>query len=337
MLNKKIIFIFDSGKKVGAGHFGRCFSLSEALGIKYKKSNFYFLSCNNSFKKEIIKNNSNFFLLKSYSSPYLINFIKKINPAIIIIDSYQIPFNSEKTLFKNFKKTIIIEDNISKKRQGLIYINYNFKEKEDIVKIKKFINFKKIFFGPEYFISNNSYKKEIKINEESKIKNVLIYFGASKNSFLLKKLLDILKKEFFKNFSFVIIIGKYDFYNYSLKYRDKNFNFVKTLNNKSFLNIASKCQISIGSGGVSCWERIKLGLFNLVIITANNQIKSVKSLSRRRYIYSLGSLKKLNFNNLEIKLRKLFLDTKLINNARIRSKGLLIKNKVKLIKQYLKI
>jgi len=337
MLNNKIIFIFDSGKKIGAGHFGRCCSFAEQLGEKYKKSNFYFLSCDDSFKKEIIKNNSNFFLLKNYNPSYLVDCIKKINPEMIMMDSYQIPFNSEKALFKNFKKTIVFGDNISKKKQGLIYINYNFKEKEDTAKIKKFINFKKVFLGPAFFISSNIFKKKIEIKQKSKIKNVLIYFGASKNSFILKKLLDILKKEFFKDFNFITVIGKYDFYNYPLRYKNKNFVFIKTQSNKKFLNIASKCQISIGSGGVSCWERMKLGLFNMVVITAKNQIKSVKSLSSRGYVYNLGNFKKLNFNNLEIKLGKLFLNTKLINSVRNRSKSLLAKSKVKLIKQYLKI
>ena len=267
----------------------------------------------------------------------MINFIKKINPEMVIIDSYQIPFISEKVLFKNFKKTIIIDDNISKKRQGLIYINYNFKETVDKEKIKRFINFKKKFFGPEFFIFDNSFKKIIKIKKDSKVKNILIYFGSTKNSFILKKFLEILKKDFFKNFNFRIIIGKYDFYNYALKYKNKNFDFIKTQNNKKFLSVVSKCQISIGSGGVSCWERMKLGLFNVVVITASNQIKSINSLSRRGYVYNLGSLKMLNFNNLETKLKKLFLDTKLINCVRINSKNLLTQNKVKLIKQYLKI
>ncbi len=281
-IEKNIIFYFDSGNKIGSGHYGRCLRLSEYLN-KYKKNlNFFFVSKDQTFKKNLKDQKINFIHLKKNID--IMKIIEKIKPQYIIIDSYKMSYGLKNKLYKKFNNTIIIDDEIRNKQIGSIYINYNYEKLN--FKEKKILKFDKIYIGHQYFFMNLkfiNYKKKFQ-----RLKNVLIYFGSTENVDLISKVLKILKSKNFKKFKINIVIGKYDKFNYKKMFNNSNFSFYKNLNNENFLKLANSCQIAIGSGGVSCYERIFLKVVNLVIITAKNQKFSTNKLDKLKYIYKLG-------------------------------------------------
>jgi spore coat polysaccharide biosynthesis predicted glycosyltransferase SpsG len=49
-----------------------------------------------------------------------------------------------------------------------------------------------------------------------------------------------------------------------------------------------KCDIAIGAGGTTTWERLSLALPSIVITIADNQLESAKLLSKMGLIYWIG-------------------------------------------------
>ena len=103
------------------------------------------------------------------------------------------------------------------------------------------------------------------------------------------------------------------------------------------MKLASNCQIAIGSGGVSCWERIYLGLVNFVIITAKNQTFATKQMNKSKYIFNLGVKNNISKVQLKKKLNKVLLDKQIIKNIYNKSSKVLLENKVLTIINYLKL
>lgn len=333
-IKKNIVFIYDSGKKIGSGHFGRCLNFSKYISKIYPDYKFYFISKDKTFSKKILNKKNKFLFLKKNNYKILLGILKSIDPRYIFIDSYLLSFFFKKKIYDNFKNTIIIEDQIKSKQIGKIYINYNY---NSIEKTKnQILKFEKKFIGYKYFIKNTKYLnyKPKKLNG---IRRILIYFGSTKNTILLKNVLNILSNEKFNKINFKIVLGKFENYNFKKNFSKKNFYFFKDLSNEDFLKISSTCQLSIGSGGVSCWERIFLGLINFVIVTAKNQSYSSNQMSKLKYIHKLGTKGKISNKLLTKKLNQDIFNHNLIKSIYGKSSNILLKNEVSKIINYLKL
>ena len=333
-IKKNIIFFYDSGKKIGSGHFGRCLTFSKYILKKSSKYKFFFVSNDKTFSQTILKSGGNFLYLKDKNYQSFYKILIKLNPKYIFIDSYLLNFSIKKKIYDHFKNTIIIEDEIKNNQIGKIYINYNYNfiDKE---KNKK-LNIEKKFIGYKFFFKNIKHLSYKPINL-NKIKNILIYFGSTKNENLIKNTLEIFSHEKFKELNFKIVLGKYENINFRKKYNKKNFCYFKNLNNEEFLKLTSKCQISIGSGGVSCWERIYLGLVNFVIVTAKNQNFATNQMNKSNFIYKLGIKNNINKISLSKKLNKVIFDKTLIKKIYGKSSKILLKNEIFKIINYLKL
>ena len=333
-IKKNIIFFYDSGKKIGSGHFGRCLTFSKYIHKVNSKYKFFFVSNDRTFSRIILNSGSNFLYLKNKNYQSFYKILKKLNPKYIFIDSYLLNFSTKKKIYDNFKNTIIIEDEIKNNQIGKIYINYNYNfiDKEKNKKLK----FEKKFIGYKFFFKNIKYFSYKPINLK-KIKNILIYFGSTKNTNLIKNILEIFSHEKFKQLNFKIVLGKYENINLKKKYYKENFYYFKDLNNDEFLKLTSKCQIAIGSGGVNCWERIYLGLVNFVIITAENQRFATNQMNKLNLIYKLGIKNNINKKLLSKKINKVIFDKNLLKKIYGKSSKILLKNEIFKIINYLNL
>lgn len=333
-IKKNIIFFYDSGKKIGSGHFNRCLTFSKYILKHSSKYKFFFVSNDKTFFRTILNSGSNFIYLKDKNYQSFYNILKKLNPKYIFIDSYLLNFSTKKKIYDDFKNTIIIEDEIKDNQIGKIYINYNYNfiDKEKNKKLK----FKKKFIGYKFFFKNIKYFF-YKPKNLNKIKNILIYFGSTKNTNLIKNILEIFSNKKFKELNFKIVLGKYENIDFKKKFNKENYFYFKDLNNEEFLKLTSKCQIAIGSGGVSCWERMYLGLVNFVIITAKNQSFAINQMHKSNFIYKLGTKKNINKKLLSKKLNKVIFDKSLLKKIYGKSSKILLKNEIFKIISHLKL
>ena len=95
-IKKNIIFFYDSGKKIGSGHFGRCLTFSKYIHKVNSKYKFFFVSNDRTFSRIILNSGSNFLYLKNKNYQSFYKILKKLNPKYIFIDSYLLNFSTKK-------------------------------------------------------------------------------------------------------------------------------------------------------------------------------------------------------------------------------------------------
>ncbi|MDC0065906.1 UDP-2,4-diacetamido-2,4,6-trideoxy-beta-L-altropyranose hydrolase, partial [Verrucomicrobia bacterium] len=124
------------------------------------------------------------------------------------------------------------------------------------------------------------------------IKRVFVFFGGSDPHNLTGMALQALSKPELASLEADIVIGENNPHKVEIceliKARE---NIHLHIQVDDISSIMAKADFAIGSGGVNTWERMCLGLFSMVITTADNQIHTVENLSAHKYIKYLGDHK----------------------------------------------
>lgn len=279
-----IAFIVDSNKKIGGGHFYRSLNFAEFI----KKSNkIFFFTKYITLKQEILLNNKNFYLKKiSRKNSYFLNLKKTILDLKIdylIIDNYQVSSMTKKKLKSFVKKLIVVDDRINTKHYSDIFINNNYLNKSDKLKIYNKNYEAKKFLGPE---CNFNIIPHFIHKPKKKIKNFFIFFGMIDNENHTFKVLNLLKN--IKDLNLTVVVGIFNKNKKKIFNNFKNYRHIKiyeNLKNIEMLKKLSKTDISIGSGGVNLIERISLGLPSIVISKIKNQENGLKNLKKKNLVF----------------------------------------------------
>ena len=332
----KVAFRVDSSNEIGIGHLIRCRSL--AIYLQNNGHEIIFVSrnhkgnSNNLIKKEgfklyeLVDEPNNNLNLKNIYQKWLgvsqtldakqtINILKNHNIDWIVVDHYGISQLWHKKIKKKIKKLIVIDDIASKQYFCDVIINQNYNLRyKDLYKNRLKINTKK-FLGPKYSLIDADYMKyKRKKNKASNmIKNVFIYFGGDDSNNLIQKTIDAMSDKRLNYLNLFIVLPqnvekelmKY-YKNLSLKYQ----NIFIYHQQRSLALIISKCDIAIGAGGSTLWERIYFLLPSFIISTANNQVMACKSLAKNNIINYLGDAKYINKDKISDTLYKVLNDEK---------------------------
>lgn len=246
--NNKINFLIDFDSKTGAGHLIRSGTLGNYLRKKKFKVKYYLLK---KYKRILPFSNISNFQFVNYDK-----ILDTVKDEPVIIDSYYIDKSLEKKIFKNNKKTIIIDDKNTRKRYGSIIISpYPFKKKIiPSFKSQKILQGKKYLIIPEFI-------KNLKRKPNS-IKNaIMINFGYKSDHII---------KFFLKHYTF-----KKDFNYYLLANKKiKNNKNVFFFNKNKYLYYLSRVNLVYGSPGLSEIERKYLKIPSILFATSQDQIKN---------------------------------------------------------------
>lgn len=181
------------------------------------------------------------------------------------VDSYKCTFEIEKKLKDKCKKLITIDDFSERKFASDIIINYSNFAKKNFYKEK--ISNSKLLLGTNYnFIST---KKKNSFLLKKKL-NIFIYFGKKKRLGLIKKILKSIIN--FKNINLIFIAG----------------NGKKFLNHNMFLKKLDKSHIVLTSSGVTLQEAIN-----------RNKMIFSKYFSNNQKIFFMYHYKRKTINNLD--------------------------------------
>ena len=320
----KIAFRVDSSAEIGIGHLIRCRSL--AIHLKEVGHHVVFVSrdhkgnSNNLIKIENFKlyelkrsNSKNFNFTNIYQkwlgisqlldAKQTIQTLENLNIDWIIVDHYGISKQWHKEVKKNIKKIIVIDDLASKQYacDAIINQNYNLDYKK-LYKNRLHSNTQK-FLGPRYSLIDPEYiKYQRKNNKKNReISNVFIYFGGEDNYKLTIKTIKALKDERLSYLKLHIVLPqKIDkkLMNYYLNLPLKNKNIFIYHQQRTLALIISKCDIAIGAGGSTLWERIYFLVPSFIISTAANQVMACKSLAKKNLINYLGDARHVDDNKI---------------------------------------
>ena len=297
-MKKSFFFRLEIDKKNGSGHASRCLKLANFLNKK--NNNIYFI-CSKKSKgnlKKFINSRFKIFQIDNFKNQKLdatqtIKIIKKkefnLEMIFIIKDTYYLDCIWDRFIRRHLVKLIIIDDNIKKKHDCNIYINYNINNKSEIFYKNKNT---KYLIGLKYLIiEKKKYFK--KFNN-----NFLIYLGSSAQSKLLFKVAKNFTNKFFSSYKIIFLLGSFTkdkilFFktfseNLNFQIIDKNINLPKYL---------SRFKYFLCSGGISMWEAISSGIFPAVIPTNINHRVILKKMHKNKNCFIINSNKKKLFED----------------------------------------
>ncbi len=306
---KKIVFRLDCSELIGSGHLMRCLVLAEQLSSKknliyfiYREMPIFFTNLikTKNFKtiklKQIHKKNLDFTLSTGFNSHRkwlkcgqvndaleTLNMLRQIEPDLLVVDHYALDKIWENIISIKIKKIFVIDDLSDRQHNCSFLLDQNF-----------FLNQKKryqglvpndciLLLGPKFALLRNEFElvRNISHPRNGKIKTILVCFGGfdSKNytSLALKAISDIQKKMLDK-LNIRVIVGKSFLHLEAIKKLCAKFDFEIFIQPKNISALMANSDIAISAGGSTVWEMCSVGLPQILIAAAENQIQISKSL-----------------------------------------------------------
>ncbi len=318
MIEKKTAaFRVDASLIIGKGHVARCLTLAKELKERGVRVIFICRNLLGGMKEEISREGYAICLLKSKNKK---EFESKSDPAHahwlgvswredaedtskilkecvewLIVDHYGIDYRWHEVLRNKTKKILVIDDIADRKLDCDVVINqtypYHMDMYQDLLPATSIQ-----LLGTHYAIlrqefSNIRTKAIQERKKQKKLERILLVLGGGQQGCELTALVlsELLEYEGFNHVVFDVVLSYGDKENREIKKtvtRAKNVNWHENTNNIS--KLMKNSSISITSAGGTTWERICLGVFSFVIVTAEHQKKIARTLCDRGYEVCLG-------------------------------------------------
>ncbi len=297
---KNAIFLCEASLEIGTGHVVR--SLSLAKFLQKQGYNCAFSSSNKS--RELISE-INYF--DSISLKSLLNC--KINADFLIIDNYKLDEKFETSFKKRGVKIIVIDDLANRKHNCNILIDQNYGTK--ISDYQTLVNQDcKLLTGTNYAILRQEFldlreKALTKRQNNQDIKKILVNFGGSDvNNHTLSALKTIENSNFIGEIE--VVLGFESIHLNSIQYFSKRSrNKINIHHKANMAKLILECDIGLGAGGTSTWERCCLGLPTFIIKIADNQNKIFDAVGFKGTFQEFLNLAKENYQDLIAEIKDL--------------------------------
>jgi len=281
---RHLIIRVDSGTNTGAGHIFRCLALVESLKDKFSEIIFIskpFLGnlgkvvSNKGYKMIFLSEIPENFSLKSMNNDERLAFqnddaaqtlsIMKENEGSkwMVVDNYFLDKNWELIIKPHVEKLIVIDDLANRFHDCNILVDQNFyknfQSRYDQLLPKNCMR----LLGTKFALLRDEFKdfRSEKKNFGKGIKKILIAFGGSDPTNETTKVLEAIKILGLKNLKVEVIIGTANPYKDEIKKKCSELASISVhYQTNNVGEIMSKCDLAIGGGGVTMWERCCLGI-----------------------------------------------------------------------------
>jgi UDP-2,4-diacetamido-2,4,6-trideoxy-beta-L-altropyranose hydrolase len=227
----------------------------------------------------------------------------------LVVDHYALDYTWEVRFHSQVKHTMVIDDLADRRHQCDVLFDQNYYGdtaaerylENDLVDEKT-----TLLLGPEYALIRPEYrefreklasKKETleKTNEHTdRIQRVLVFLGGSDPDDVTGKVVAGLCRDEFASVSFDVVVGVNYAHKHELAASTENWsNIYIHCGLPSLAGVMSECDLMIGAGGSTSWERMCLGLPALVTCIAENQREYTYALARDEFLMLLPDAKEL--------------------------------------------
>lgn len=312
--HSKILIRCDVSVALGTGHFQRCLTL--ALKLNLKKNNIVFV-CRQTDAKFINKINSTNFLVKflpqngrqdELCDAELTKSLFE-NEAFdwIIVDHYSLGVIWENSMREIGKNIMVIDDLANRKHNCDLLLDQNYYTHAR-ARYESLVPFTcDLLLGPNFSLLRDEFiefKKNLKPHDGN-IKRVLVFFGGSDEVGETLKLLDAIEN--IEGVIFEIVIGAGNPAAKAIQKKclasPEKTRFHCEIN--YFAKLMLDCDLAIGAGGATTWERCYLGLPSLTVVVADNQLETTLEIARLNAIIYLGTYEKITPQTYEEKIKYL--------------------------------
>ena len=319
MNNRKVAFRVDASFKIGLGHIMRCQILASELKGRGFQCYFFCRHMTPKFKKNLLneghqiniinngkkekydQNNLYESWLECSQNSDFKQFSQKVTPKfeLFFIDHYSLDIYWERLVRDYTKILIVIDDLASRKHECDYLIDQNLNEALD-TRYEKLVNHDcQKLLGTEYVILNNEFAKlRCKKRKKKKVENILIFYGGADPTGETLRVVKILDKYFRydifweKLFVVVGLLNQDADEIQSICKRLPRTSFY--INTPSMPKLIKDSDVALCAGGTFTWERFCLGLPGYVTTIAENQVKIILYLTKRRLTHYVGHYTSIN-------------------------------------------
>lgn len=307
----QFIFRADSSVQMGSGHIMRCLCLADEL--KRHNAQIYFIVryLPEYLNKIILE--KGFHLLYLPEGPFqtddlfhsiwlgvsqeedaraTVNILQKLKlqPDWLIVDHYALDHRWEKIVRPVVNKLLVIDDLADRLHDCDILLDQN--EYLDLTKRYKgkVSDSTQLLLGVRYALLRDEFRsarQQKKVEFNSEVKKILVFFGGMDKENYTGKLLSSLENDqISQQFKFIIVIGTNHPDLENIKCLCEKFDYQLHINTTEMAKLMLQADMAIGAGGSSSWERCCVGLPSLAFAIAQNQVQLTQDAALQGFIDS---------------------------------------------------
>jgi UDP-2,4-diacetamido-2,4,6-trideoxy-beta-L-altropyranose hydrolase len=298
----------ESNQTIGVGHLMRQLFLCELLaGINIKVEFISSAAMDPSFKILRSKNYLIHFLTSKFSvdnkslvpledAYETIKILKndKSDFKLLIVDFYQLEHKWEELVRPYVNLVLIVDDLANRKHCCDILIDPSSINKTD--SYKSLVNSNtKLYLGANYIFFNKTLKKYKVNNHVIKNKNLVFFGGADFYNETYRVIKLLTTSAIFEENIFDVYLGLNNKKKEYIKYICSQYKNINCYDfSTDFHKTMAHCELSVGTGGMTMWERCYFGIPSVVTSTGRGQKEVMKVLNTKNCINYLGESSKVS-------------------------------------------
>jgi UDP-2,4-diacetamido-2,4,6-trideoxy-beta-L-altropyranose hydrolase len=212
----------------------------------------------------------------------------------LIVDHYGLDHRWEVRFNAQVKQVMVIDDLADRRHQCDVLFDQNYYGDTAAERYlsKGLVDEKTtLLLGPEYALIRPEYRElreNLILENTAKIERVLVFLGGSDPDDVTGKVVAGLCRDEFTSVSFDVVVGVNYAHKHELATSTENWsNIYIHCGLPSLAGVMSECDLMIGAGGSTSWERMCLGLPALVTCIAENQREYTYALARDEFLMLL--------------------------------------------------
>ncbi|MBN1899480.1 MAG: UDP-2,4-diacetamido-2,4,6-trideoxy-beta-L-altropyranose hydrolase [Spirochaetes bacterium] len=305
---RSVLFRADGSRQIGYGHIMRCLVLARHL--QSRKNRVLFLLNNDPFAITKMKENSIPYRIIDYKAGSMEDLeemkrvLREYSFPVFIHDSYGIDQDYERQIRPYTSLIVAFDDQANRKLIADLLINQNYGFQKDY---KNLSSDTKILAGTQYVLLRDEFKGKRKKSIGKNVRHILLTMGGSDPTGMTVKIISWLKKFIQDNKLILHILVNKNFIDLGkiIKESKKNSNIKIYGNVKNVASLFKGMDLAISAGGSTILELLYMGVPTLVVITAENQNKSIMNLHLDNYVHCLGWHKDVISENLKASLKSI--------------------------------
>lgn len=209
----------------------------------------------------------------------------------LVVDHYGLDADWERQMRGCARRILVIDDLANRPHDCQILLDQNYYLRPQDRYDGKVPPSCQLLLGPRYVLLAPQFEKEASSprTRDGKIRRVLVFFGGSDPTRETGKALDAIKLLDWSDVHFDVVVGAGNPQKELIQLRCGELpDTAYHCQTPDMARLCSLADVALGAGGSANWERFKLGLPSIVVVTADNQRETVEALAAGKYIHLLG-------------------------------------------------
>lgn len=245
----------------------------------------------------------------------------------VIVDHYGIGRVWENTLRTIARQVVVIDDLANREHDCDILIDQNYYIKAQERYRHYVANQTTLLLGPKYSILRPEfYAQRGNASIRSKISNILIFYGSMDSTGETVKALralSLIDSDLLQGVAVHVVVGKLNKNKEviaSLCASDSSLHYHEQVDNMA--QMICQCDLALGAGGTTTWERAFLLLPTIVTVVADNQRELTHTAHNLGIIHYLGTAETVGPNDIAESVSSLLMNPIMIRNLSLKCREL---------------